>query len=90
MVMRRSAPGAQTETVLARLAVEPLPSATELGADADAPAPMATAPVPLALAPAPNAVCPALGDGLDDSLGQAKIAPPLGIQCYLKRAAHRL
>src|SRR5215831_14369663 len=58
LVMRRSLPGAPTDTVFARLAIEPLPSATELGAVADAPAPSARDPAPLALLPNPRAVDP--------------------------------
>jgi hypothetical protein len=55
LVMRRSLPGAPTDTVFAKLATEPLPSATELGAVAELPAPRARDPVALALAPAPKA-----------------------------------
>src|SRR5262249_46421504 len=55
LVMRRSLPGEPTDTVFAKLATEPLPRATELGAVAEAPAPRAKDPVPLALAPAPRA-----------------------------------
>jgi HAMP domain-containing protein len=47
-VMRRSVPGAPTDTVLAWFATDPLPSATEFGALATALGPMAEENEPVA------------------------------------------
>jgi hypothetical protein len=55
LVMRRSPPGAPTDTVLAKLATEPAPSATAFGAVAVALGPIAADSDPVALAPSPNA-----------------------------------
>ncbi len=57
-VMRRSAPCEPTDTVFASLAIEPVPSATELGELAEAFWPSATALLPDATAFAPIAVAP--------------------------------
>ena len=57
-VMRRSLPGAPTDTVLGALATEPEPRATEFDAVADAPVPNAAELVPLATVLSPNAAPP--------------------------------
>src|SRR5258707_10746979 len=62
LVMRRSPPGAPTDTVLATLATEPAPSATEFGALATALGPSAAESDPVALAPSPNAAPPLLAN----------------------------
>ena len=58
MVMRRSSPGEPTDNVFGELAIEPAPSAIELGAVAEAPAPMAVDRLPLATLFWPCAVLP--------------------------------
>ena len=49
-------PAEPIDTLLATVATEPLPSATELACVADAPVPIATAPAALALALLPSAM----------------------------------
>ncbi len=57
-VRRRSLPAEPSDTVLASLATEPEPSATEFGADAVAFWPSATLPTPVPSAFAPITVAP--------------------------------